>query len=123
MKLDQENMKLLEAFINYCINNLGITTDINLKLGSGPNSSIKSAGVFNPAENQIQVATNNRAVADVFRTIAHELTHHRQAERGDLERRKADYDLKLEDEANAMSGRLVHGFGDLYPDIYRDIKS
>ena len=62
-------------------------------------------------------------MADIMRTLAHELTHCRQNEQG-TDFPFDDEGLQpLEDEANTMSGRLVRFYGRKNRDIYEDLIS
>lgn len=67
----------------------------------------------------IWVHVGNRNSADIMRTLCHELVHHRQFELGianddmDDEQR-----LAIEDEANAIAGRMMREYGQQHVEIY-----
>jgi Zn-dependent peptidase ImmA (M78 family) len=79
-----------------------------------------SAGGYLPSEKKVICAVRNRAIADVMRTLAHELTHHRQNELGMIGPEDSD-NQKLEDQANVYAGRLVRWFGRENREIYADL--
>ena len=62
----------------------------------------------------------NRALPDIIRSIAHELVHHKQNERGELNGREEEGEngSPWEDQANSKAGEMVRSFGDENPDIY-----
>lgn len=62
-----------------------------------------------------------RAFSDVLRSIAHELVHFMQHERGDvIAYTDLHFSADHEDEANAMAGQLLNAFADVmgYEEIY-----
>lgn len=124
MRPSRKNIKIVETFVIYCINNLKIKSkkiNINLSLVQQDNNA-PTAGSFNPETMEISVCIKKRAIADCLRTIAHELTHYAQAERK-IEFPLDDEGLQpLEDEANLMAGRLVRFFGRMHREIYADLK-
>ena len=55
-----------------------------------------------------------------MRSIAHELTHHKQWEDGKLKVRPPDIGGPIEDEANAKAGQFIKLFAKKDPTIYDD---
>ena len=82
-----------------------------------------TAGYYNPEDSVVFVAVHNRAIADIMRTLAHELTHCRQKQQGIIFPHDDDGLQPLEDEANTMSGRLVRYWGREHREIYEDLSS
>jgi hypothetical protein len=119
------NLELLSKFVAHCIKELGLTGQHSIKLSlnaSGISSADVSAGGFNPSTNEITVCVKGRAIADIFRTVAHELTHAKQLLVDKVDFPDDDEDLqKYEDEANVMAGRLVRFFGRDNREIYSDL--
>ena len=62
--------------------------------------------------------SRNRATIDVMRSIAHELTHHKQYEQGRLKVKPPDIGGEIEDEANAKAGQYIKIFAKKFPEIY-----
>lgn len=66
----------------------------------------------------IKVCGKNRALVDIMRSIAHELTHHKQFEQGRLKERPPDIGGDIEDEANAKAGQFIKMFAKEDSTIY-----
>lgn len=111
-----------ESFVKHCCKQLGITgVTINLRLVYNAAPPLKSAGSYDPTTDSIIVICQNRATADIYRTIAHELTHLKQKLSGVVFPDNDEELQKYEDEANIMSGRLVRFYGRNNPEIYLDL--
>lgn len=134
MKLNIIEFKsLMIDFIQYCVKYLALEGSINIDLVQKPkflfessNNKIidESAGCMDRNTGHIIVKIKNRAVADIMRTIAHELTHLKQKQLDmldDVSIKTKEEEQALEDQANIMSGRLVRWFGQQNPNIYNDI--
>jgi hypothetical protein len=55
----------------------------------------------------VRTITGNRHFIDIIRTIAHELVHYKQYSLGKIKKHVQDIGGPIEDEANALAGRLV----------------
>ncbi|HOH61181.1 MAG TPA: M23 family metallopeptidase [Bacilli bacterium] len=55
----------------------------------------------------MKVYAKNRMLVDVMRSVAHELIHHQQWEKGLLKTPPPDIGGPIEDEANAVAGQLI----------------
>ena len=120
MKLTKENVKRIHDFAKHCVKELGIKGKVKITL-SKHQTGMPTAGYFNPNDCTVFVAVHNRAIADVMRTLSHELTHCKQQQDG-IDFPNDDDGLQpLEDEANTMSGRLVRFYGRKHKDIYSDL--
>lgn len=113
-------MKLLQKFLRYVKTELKIETNANIVFLFEHDPSYPSAGGYLPSERKVVCAVKNRAIADVMRTLAHELTHHRQNELNMIGPEDSD-NQKLEDQANVYAGRLVRWFGRENKEIYSDL--
>ena len=122
MKLTKQNIEKIDHFAKHCVKELGLKAKVKVIL-SRHQTGMPTAGYYNPSEHTVFVAVHNRAMADIMRTLAHELTHCRQNEQG-TDFPNDDEGLQpLEDEANTMSGRLVRFYGRKNRDIYEDLIS
>ena len=120
MKLTKHNVKIIKEFALHCIKELGLKGKIHIKL-SKHQTGMPTAGYFDPSNCRVFVAVHNRAIADIMRTLAHELTHCRQQQQG-TEFPNDDEGLQpLENEANEKSGILVRFYGRKHPEIYADL--
>ena len=59
-----------------------------------------------------------RNLADVCRSLAHELTHHRQNELDLLTNTAGETGTDIENDANAMAGILMRDYGKLNLNVY-----
>jgi hypothetical protein len=120
MKLTKHNIETIEKFAKHCIKELELKGKIKITL-SKHQTGMPTAGYFDPVSCDVFVAVHNRAIADVMRTLSHELTHCRQKQQG-VDFPHDDQGLQpLEDEANLMSGRLVRFWGRSHREIYADL--
>jgi glycine/serine hydroxymethyltransferase len=102
----------LYDFTEYCVTELKINGEVLIKLLPRKTEGTITTGGFNLGTNEITTRFEGRAVADVARTIAHELVHFQQKERGEFNDGKDVPDIGgfIEDEANAVAGQLVKKF-------------
>lgn len=113
-------MELIQKFVGYVVSELKIESNAEIIFLFDHDPNYPSAGGYLPGEQKVMCAVRNRAIADVMRTLAHELTHHRQNELGMIGPADTD-NQKLEDQANVYSGRLVRWFGRTHREIYSDL--
>lgn len=78
----------------------------------------QSFGKYTNEDNSIRVVIRNRHPLDVMRTLAHELTHYRQDMEGRIEPDSGQTGSPIENEANAMAGRIMRRFGRSHPDAF-----
>ena len=81
-------------------------------------------GGYIPAEKTIMVVNDGRLIADVLRTIAHEMVHCKQEELGklgDLEE-AGKSGSKFENQANSIAGILLREYGKMNKQIYKESK-
>lgn len=93
-------------------NNIKLTSDknkVNQHRSFGSTSS----------DGNIWVYVGNRNIADILRTFAHELIHVKQFEMGIATiNMNEKHRLKIEDQANALAGRLLRSYGKKHVEIY-----
>jgi Zn-dependent peptidase ImmA (M78 family) len=58
-------------------------------------------------------------MADLLRTLAHELVHRKQSEDGRIDYNSGKTGSEIENEANAMAGVLLRKFGKQNEEIYQ----
>lgn len=108
----------LEEFIHFCRQQLGWSTTPNIHISDDHREAMfhKSMGYFNPENNEIWVLRGSRVRADWYRTLAHELVHHTQRDRG----RQLDGadGSDIENEANSQAGILLREWGRRNPTIF-----
>ena len=110
---------IVQKFLDFVKDNLGLTKPYKLTLTVNKDG-IRTTAVYNHVENTVTVYVKNRALVDVLRSVAHELVHHLQNQRGELDGTKNEGDdgSIWENEANASAGKLIRIFGRQNPEIY-----
>lgn len=118
--MNQNNLLLLKNFIGYCKVELNIETlpKISLVKDSRYVLEYRSFGEYNPATRTVRVYYPGRNFADVCRSLAHELCHHRQNELGMLDTGAGETGSEIENDANAMAGIIMRDYGKINPAIY-----
>ena len=121
--LDTSNdNKLLKKFIGFAIKELGIQkppTSLTLSKDNNMAKEMHSFGSFNPNNDKIWLYVKNRNMADLLRTLAHELVHRKQAEDGRIDYNSGETGSEIENEANAQAGVLLRKFGKQNEEIYQ----
>lgn len=106
-------------FVKFCKAELGIKTLPKIRLLKAIGSSEHPTfGLFDPNTNTIKVAYEGRHVMDVLRTLAHELTHHKQREENRIKPDSGETGSEIENEANAQAGVLMRDFADQNPELF-----
>jgi hypothetical protein len=117
-KNSDTQIELLEIFIDFSCKYLNINKP-KVTLQFDRKELVTTASYGNK---KVNVYAKNRALVDIMRSIAHELTHMKQDIEGRLEDK--DYDSNneagspIENEANATAGEIIRKFGEEYPEIY-----
>lgn len=126
-QFDSSEKKTIDDFVDFVKKELNIKNDVEVKL-QNDKDGIKTTAVYkyedgNEKEienSEIRVFTLGRALVDVLRSIAHELVHHMQNEKGDLEGKVSNVGGPIEDEANSVAGEMIKKYGLNDPEIYGD---
>jgi hypothetical protein len=108
--LNPAKFKHISTFLKFCRNELEITNDIKIFLVTRKNKFNITTGGYNPKDKCIYVIFESRQIADVLRTIAHELVHQKQDLQGKIIGEIPDIGGVIEDTANAIAGRLIKQF-------------
>lgn len=113
----------LKKFIDFTVEKLNIkdVPELEYRIGSDENGDQPSFGGYAPSSKKIVVMSKNRHPMDIFRTVAHELVHHKQNEDGKLGKdiaKEGATGSPIEDEANYMAGRVMRWFGKANPDMF-----
>lgn len=105
--LNPVKFKHLSNFLKFCRDELDITNDIRVFLLTKKNKLNITTGGYNPKDKCVYSIFEARQVADVLRTVAHELVHQKQDLQGKIVGDIPDIGGVIEDTANAIAGRLV----------------
>ena len=108
---NDDKKKIISQFINYVIEKLGLKKIPKITFISERIKGM-TTGAYNPKEDKVYVLANNRMLADMLRTVAHELVHAMQRETGKFKIGDTVQDAggDIENEANAKSGELIKTF-------------
>src|ERR1035437_3343368 len=84
-----EKIYLLRDFTLYCMNYLEINGNIEINLKNGKDAHLQTLASYGYSiipnqPDDIYLRAGNRHIADIMRSLAHELTHKRQNEKGEL---------------------------------------
>ena len=119
--MNKDKIAIIEDFVKYAAKRLKLKKipKIKLLLGTEFVESERSLGAFDQETKMILIAVHGRLVADILRTVAHELTHRKQDE---LELIKSDAGgetgSSIENAANSVAGILLRDYGLINKDIY-----
>ena len=119
---NSNNNKTIKRFIKFAINELGIQkppTGITLSKDNNKAKENHTFGTFDPNNDKIWLYVKNRNMADLLRTLAHELVHRKQAEDGRIDMNSGETGSEIENEANAQAGVLLRKFGKQNEEIYQ----
>jgi hypothetical protein len=113
------NESIVDDFIEFGKKELSLGDGFRVNLTDN-GDDIETLANYDMIDGEINVLTRDRATPDIIRSIAHEMVHHKQNERGDLRGNPEEGEdgSPWEDEANAKAGELLRVFGKQYPEIY-----
>jgi len=120
LKNDEKDKRILEEFVEFAKKYLNIENHpIKITLTFKKTPDIKTTAYFNPS-GEIKIYVKDRAIMDICRSIAHELTHFKQSIFNELTNTEEDGadGSPIENEANAKAGEIIRKFGRIYPEIY-----
>ena len=125
MKLKDEQIDVIKEFLKFAIKELDIKQlpkGLTLSYDTEKARHRHTFGTFDPSNNRIWLYVKNRNLADLLRTLAHELVHRKQAEEGRIDITSGDTGSEIENEANAQAGVLLRKFGKQHEEIYEHKK-
>ena len=117
---EDEAMSIINKYIQWCGQMLEIEElpHIEFVYDTSFTSQNHSFGGYIPEDHSILISIANRNLADVLRTLGHELVHHRQNETVGINPEDGKTGTDVENEANAVAGMLMRTFGKQDPRIY-----
>ena len=119
------NSNVIKEFIKFAVKELGMTRmpeGLTLSYNTDTAKSRRSFGTFDPNDGKIWLYVKNRNMADILRTLAHELVHRKQDEDGRIDYTSGNTGSEIENEANAQAGILLRKFGKNNKNIYENKK-
>jgi hypothetical protein len=123
MTVNEDSSSAIEDFVRYCVDQLAIEQTPQLRLRRDPAWSERnhSFGQFDPKRNELNISVAGRHIMDIFRTVAHELVHHRQNEQSELPADAGATGSEYENEANAQAGVLMRNYAQLHPEYFEEV--
>ena len=108
---------MLDTFVDFASDHLGLPNKPSISFEEGSGTSF---GGYNPSTNEIKVVTKNRHPMDIFRTVAHELVHHKQNGEGRITdvAKEGATGSEIENEANAQAGIVMRNFAKRFPSAF-----
>ncbi len=112
------NENITNEFVKFVAKELQLQSlPANIKfVGSDYSKENLTFGTYNPQTDEIIIVKGNRHIADVLRTLAHEMVHHKQ--RISNQELNGEDGSNTENEANAKAGELMRKFRYLRPEMY-----
>lgn len=117
---NSRQIRFARDFIKWAIAELGIRGTPEINFGHDV-ETVKDRHTFGTTQpdGSIWVYVGDRNTADMLRTLCHELVHYKQFEDGSArEDMDKDVEQRIEDEANAIAGRLLRMYGKKHEEIY-----
>lgn len=115
--MDKACKYTIVKFIKFINDELNIDIPFKVSLVNHRDEDLKTYAYYDTNRKFVKVYCKNRGLADVLRSIAHELIHHVQNQRGQLNNPVPDIGGQIEDEANSVAGQLVKKFGYANPKL------
>jgi len=115
-----KDLRKVADFVNFAKDFLDINDDIKVALAFERTPDLTTTAYYNYVDKKLKVYVKDRAIIDVMRSIGHELCHHKQNLDGRLKDSIKDGEdgSPIENEANAVAGKLIRIYGRLHPEIY-----
>ena len=111
---------MLDSFVSFASDKLGLKSMPSVRYKT-EDDNYNSFAAYNPSSNELSISTVNRHPMDIFRSVAHELVHHKQNEDGklgkDIEKEGAT-GSDIENEANSEAGKIMRWFAKANPDMF-----
>lgn len=114
--------KLYKTFLDFVKKELEIDELPEIKLVDDKNKAKeqKSFGTYDGACVVVNIA--GRHPDDIFRTLAHELVHHKQNVQGRIKEGDGATGSDIENEANATAGVILRKFNHTYPMVFESVE-
>lgn len=118
--MDPKKLEIVKHFIRFCKKELNIQSLPKITFVNDKSfvEQRRSFGEYHPGEMSVKVFYSGRNLADVCRSLAHELVHHRQQELDLIYDEAGNTGSDIENDANAMAGILMREYGRLNLNIY-----
>lgn len=116
---DEKKNEIITKFISEVCEYLDVNEDkIEISYDPTEAAEMTSFGKQTPSTGVIRVVATNRNLADVLRTLAHELVHRKQKKEDKLYVGAGDDGTDIENEANSEAALIMRKFGKTNPIIF-----
>ena len=123
---EQKKVDIINNFIYYACEHLGFDAapEINLIDSKQLAKEHRSFGSYYIGQNKINVNIAERHVADILRTLAHEMVHCKQDSDGRLsgDMSEGETGSDFENEANSQAGIMLRNYGKQNPCIFEHVE-
>lgn len=111
---------VINNFVEFVIESLKLNEKPNIIISQDEKEAadMRSFGKYTPSTGEIRVVSTNRNLADVLRTLAHEMVHFKQHNEDRLESNSNEDGSDIENEANAEAAIIMREFGKANPIIF-----
>jgi len=117
-----DKVGVIKDFISFVCGKLKMEGPVHVCLRRGRDEYIETTASYVPSENTNHVRCGGRALVDIMRSIAHELTHNRQRELNMFKPGETVQNIggHIEDQANSVAGVFIkdfthnYGFDNIY---------
>jgi hypothetical protein len=116
----KELAPMMDSFVAFASEKLGIKSIPSVRF-KNEEDGYNSFAAYEPTKNELSVSTKHRHPMDVFRSVAHELVHHKQNEEGRIGKdiaKEGETGSDIENEANAEAGKIMRWFAQANPDFF-----
>ncbi len=112
----------LNTFMDFCCDKLSIKEKPSLRFKEPADQGEQpSFAAYSPGTREVHVMSKNRHPMDIFRSVAHELVHHKQNEDGRIGKdiaKEGATGSDIENEANSRAGELMRWYGKANPQCF-----
>lgn len=110
--MTDEKIDVIVNFIKFCCQKMHIKNPVKVVLRRGRDEYIKTTASYVPSDDENHIRCGGRALVDICRSIAHELTHNRQREMGMFKPNEPVQNIggHIESQADTMAGILIKDF-------------
>jgi 8-oxo-dGTP pyrophosphatase MutT (NUDIX family)/2'-5' RNA ligase len=122
IEIDDNYKQEIKNFIDFAKKYLNIDNDVKVILTNKKTPDLQTSAYYDIKDNIIKVYIKNRHLLDIMRSTAHELTHTKQNLEGKIKNVSEDGadGSPIEDEANAIAGRIIREYGRMKPSLYEN---
>ena len=114
---------IIDDFIDFAVKALELQNipEIEFTDDAELAKNMHSLGAYNPSTGKLLIVKGPRIIADILRTLAHELVHRKQDEIEKLGVEDGYTGSPIENEANAAAGILLRKFGEYRSEIFEQL--